>query len=69
MFKDVDVKVHELDRVKDGRAIQEMLATLTGQRTVPSVWINGRFLGGNDSSQAAFRSGKLMTMLGLHSKL
>lgn len=36
---------------------------MTGQRTVPSVFIAGKHLGGNDASQAAYRSGALMEML------
>ena len=58
-----DVKVHELDRMPDGSSIQQTLAQMTGQRTVPSVFINGQHLGGNDDTQSAFRSGKLQTML------
>jgi len=32
----------------DGSAIQAALLELTGQRTVPNVFINGKHLGGND---------------------
>mmetsp|Transcript_15686 Transcript_15686/g.54465 ORF Transcript_15686/g.54465 Transcript_15686/m.54465 type:complete len:110 (-) Transcript_15686:156-485(-) len=55
--------VLELDRVKNGGAIQDALAKQTGQRTVPSVWINGKFLGGCDDTMAASRSGSLAKML------
>jgi glutaredoxin 3 len=43
----VPVKVHELDRMPDGSAIQSALLGMTGQRTVPNVFINGKHLGGN----------------------
>lgn len=55
--------VYELDQQPDGNAIQQELLVMTGQRTVPSVFIAGKHLGGNDASQAAYRSGALMEML------
>eukprot|EP00540_Astrosyne_radiata_P002378 CAMPEP_0116829436 /NCGR_PEP_ID=MMETSP0418-20121206/4211_1 /TAXON_ID=1158023 /ORGANISM="Astrosyne radiata, Strain 13vi08-1A" /LENGTH=114 /DNA_ID=CAMNT_0004458437 /DNA_START=911 /DNA_END=1255 /DNA_ORIENTATION=- len=58
-----DVVVHELDQMHTGSLIQSELLRLTGQRTVPSVWVNGQHLGGNDDTQAAARSGKLQQML------
>ncbi len=64
-FKGVSVAVHELDRRADGDAIQATLLDLTGQRTVPSVWVGGKFLGGNSETQSAYGSGQLKTMLGL----
>ncbi|KAL3926929.1 MAG: hypothetical protein SGBAC_013282 [Bacillariaceae sp.] len=62
-FQGVKVKAIELDQVSNGGAIQSTLASMTGQRTVPSVWIKGSFLGGNDDTQGAYRSGKLKSML------
>lgn len=64
-FKGVSVAVHELDKRADGDSIQATLAELTGQRTVPSVWVGGKFLGGNSDTQSAYGSGQLKTMLGL----
>ena len=58
-----DVQVHELDRMPDGSAIQQTLASMTGQHTVPSVFVKGQHLGGNDDTQTAFRTGKLKAML------
>mmetsp|Transcript_3784 Transcript_3784/g.7532 ORF Transcript_3784/g.7532 Transcript_3784/m.7532 type:complete len:113 (-) Transcript_3784:395-733(-) len=58
-----DVKIHELDRMPDGSSIQQTLASMTGQQTVPSVFIKGQHLGGNDDTQTAFRTGKLKAML------
>jgi len=62
-MKDVDTAVHELDNMPNGAAIQENLLQMTGQRTVPNVWVKGQHLGGNDDTQAAKRSGKLQEML------
>ncbi|KAJ3744444.1 glutaredoxin [Lentinula detonsa] len=62
-FPKVSVKVLELDLLEDGSAIQSYLAQKTGQNTVPNVFINSRHIGGNDSTQAAYQSGRLSSML------
>jgi glutaredoxin 3 len=62
-FKDVDVVIHELNKMKNGSAIQSTLASMSGQGTVPSVWIGGKFIGGNSETQAAYKNGKLSSML------
>ncbi|KAJ0409223.1 hypothetical protein P43SY_006720 [Pythium insidiosum] len=58
--------VVELDTKKDvpsGADIQNALATLTGRRTVPNVFLNKESIGGGTDVQALFHSGKLMEML------
>ena len=60
----VDAKVIELDQMDNGNEIQGALLDLSGQRTVPNVFIKGKHLGGNDDTQAAARSGKLEETLG-----
>jgi glutaredoxin 3 len=42
----------ELDNLEDGGEIQAALAELTGQRTVPNVFIGGEHIGGNSDVQA-----------------
>ena|ERR1719464_593766 len=49
----------ELNNVANGGEIQNALATKTGQRTVPNIFINGEHLGGNSELQAANRNGSL----------
>jgi glutaredoxin 3 len=61
----VTASVIELDKRDDGAAIQAALLELTGQRTVPSVWIKGKHIGGADDTAAAHGSGKIKDMLGL----
>eukprot|EP00980_Cylindrotheca_fusiformis_P029573 scaffold23529_cov255-Cylindrotheca_fusiformis.AAC.1 len=62
----VDFKVHELDQMgDDGPALQQALLDMTGQRTVPSVFVKGEHIGGNDETQTAAKQGKLKEMLGL----
>jgi glutaredoxin 3 len=56
-------KVIELDAVKNGGAIQSALAEITGQRTVPNVFIGGKSIGGGDETAAADRSGTLSKKL------
>ncbi len=65
----VDFKVHELDKMGDaGPELQMALFKMTGQKTVPSVFVKGQHMGGNDDTQAAAKAGKLQEMLGLTSK-
>ncbi|CAB9511939.1 Glutaredoxin-2, mitochondrial [Seminavis robusta] len=59
----VQVAVHELDTMPNGSAIQNELVSMTGQRSVPNVFVNKQHLGGNDDTQAAHRNGNLAKML------
>jgi glutaredoxin 3 len=61
----VTPKIIELDEVEGGSEIQDALASFSGQRTVPNVFIHGEHLGGNDDTQKALKSGKLKEMLKL----
>lgn len=60
---DDEVVVIELDRDPRGADIQHELQRMTGQRTVPNVFVNGNHLGGNSDAQAAAQNGKLQEML------
>ncbi|KAJ6493987.1 thioredoxin-like protein [Mycena vitilis] len=55
--------VFELNQREDGSAIQAYLAEKTGQNTVPNIFISKQHIGGNDDTQAAFRAGKLATLV------
>ena len=59
----VDEVSIELDEDVDGPAMQAALLEVTGQRTVPCVFVGGQHVGGNDDAQAAAKSGKLQKML------
>merc|ERR1719487_471714 len=59
----IAAKIIELNEVDEGAEIQATLLEITGQRTVPNVFIKGQHLGGNDDMQAAIASGKLQEML------
>ena len=53
----------ELDEAKDGAAIQAALQDLTGQRTVPNVFVNGKHVGGCDNTLAAIANGEFQKMM------
>jgi glutaredoxin len=59
----VEIEVVELNVIEDGGLIQNELHKMTGQRSVPNVFVNAKHLGGNDDTQGAARSGKLQEML------
>ena len=42
----------ELDQVDDGAAIQDALQDISGQRTVPNIFIAKKHIGGNSDLQA-----------------
>ncbi|KAI8364664.1 glutaredoxin-1 [Radiomyces spectabilis] len=65
VFKELgqEFYVIELDQDDKGSAIQQYLAQLTGQRTVPNIFINGEHIGGCDSLLAIKSSGKLVKLL------
>ena len=68
LFKNLKVDgtvIYELDDMKNGADIQAALLDMTGQRTVPNVFIKGKHVGGNDNVQAANKSGKLKELLGV----
>jgi glutaredoxin 3 len=61
--KKVDYMIYELNEMDDGAAIQDALLEISGQNTVPNVFINGEHLGGNSEAQTANGSGKLDELL------
>lgn len=60
---DGGAKVFELDQLRDGRAWSAYLHQLSGQRTVPSIWIGGKFVGGNSDLQLLAMEGELRERL------
>jgi len=45
------------------KAIMKHLSAQTGVKTVPQIWINGRFIGGNDDIQQLHREGRLLSLI------
>lgn len=58
-----ECKVLELDKIANGPDIQNTLLEVTGQKTVPNVFINGKHLGGCDDTLKAHKNGSLQAML------
>lgn len=59
----LDVQIYELDKIKDGDKIQSELLKITGQSTVPNVFIKDKHIGGNDNVQILKANGKLHEIL------
>ena len=49
--------------VEAGSKVQAVLANLTGQRTVPNVFVKGEHLGGCDNTLDALNTGEFERML------
>lgn len=58
-----EVEVVELDLHPMGDEIQDYLKDITGGRSVPRVFINGKFIGGGDDTVAKLKSGELEKLL------
>ncbi|KAG0270807.1 hypothetical protein BGZ95_001507 [Linnemannia exigua] len=59
----VNAHVLELDNEDDGSAIQAYLLELTGQRTVPNIFISQKHIGGCDDLFSLEKNGQLKTLL------
>jgi thioredoxin reductase (NADPH) len=59
----IDATYVELDVVENGSDIQAVLAELTGQKSVPNVFVNGKHVGGCDKTIAEFSTGNLARMI------
>ncbi|CDK29898.1 unnamed protein product [Kuraishia capsulata CBS 1993] len=60
---DADAYILELDTLSDGDEIQAALAEISGQRTVPNIYIGGEHIGGNSDLQALKSNGKLVSKI------
>ena len=60
-FEDVANVIPFFFRIDDGSAIQSVLADLTGQSTVPNIFIAKQHIGGNSDLQA--KKGSLQNLL------
>ena len=61
----VEATVYELNQMDNGADIQDALLDLSGQGTVPNVFVKGEHIGGNEACQDAAKEGTLQTKLGL----
>ncbi|CCD25761.1 dithiol glutaredoxin GRX2 NDAI_0F04430 [Naumovozyma dairenensis CBS 421] len=68
IFEEINVPkskalVLDLDLMDNGQEIQQALLAINGQKTVPHVYINGEFIGGNSEVQKIYKSGELQKMV------
>ncbi|OWF43114.1 glutaredoxin-like [Mizuhopecten yessoensis] len=61
--KGIDFLAIELDRLDDMSATQDILKGMTGARSVPRVFVNGKFFGGGDETTTAANNGTLAKVL------
>ena len=59
----VPAKVREINLEEDGLVTQAILYNITGQKTVPSIFIRGQHIGGNSDLKAMAASGELIEKL------
>ena len=57
------MKILEIDGDKDCSEIQDYMSQVTGGRTVPRVFINGKCIGGGNETSSAHQSGELEKLL------
>ncbi|KAM0558346.1 hypothetical protein ACHAPJ_005040 [Fusarium lateritium] len=58
-----DYELLELDEVSEGSALQDALEQISGQRTVPNVYIKQKHIGGNSDVQSLKSAGKLANLI------
>ncbi|KAJ4919678.1 hypothetical protein JOQ06_026326 [Pogonophryne albipinna] len=65
LFKELKLEfnVMELDLIEDGTNYQDMLLEMTGQKSVPNVFINKTHVGGCDKTLQAHKDGSLQQLL------
>ncbi|ETI38659.1 glutaredoxin [Phytophthora nicotianae CJ01A1] len=55
--------VVELDQINGGSEQQDALEQITGQSTVPNVFVGGKSIGGNSDVQKLHKAGNLESLL------
>lgn len=65
LFKSINVEFFELplDKEEKGQEMQDTLHEMTGQKTVPNVFIGGQHIGGCDNTLQLHSDGKLLQMI------
>ncbi|XP_016076642.1 PREDICTED: glutaredoxin 2 [Miniopterus natalensis] len=65
LFHDMNVsyKAVELDTLEYGSQFQDALCKMTGERTVPRIFVNGTFIGGATDTYRLHQEGKLLPLV------
>ena len=56
----------ELDRIPEGRALQDALLQMTHQRTVPNIFIGAEHVGGCSELMDGMRNGRVPQLFNKH---
>ncbi|XP_074660861.1 uncharacterized protein LOC141913279 [Tubulanus polymorphus] len=64
-FKDIGVAYEaiELNKMKNGSEIQDILNEMTGARSVPRVFVHGNCIGGGSETKSLHQQGKLLPLV------
>eukprot|EP00090_Calanus_glacialis_P046283 TRINITY_DN900_c0_g1_i1.p1 TRINITY_DN900_c0_g1~~TRINITY_DN900_c0_g1_i1.p1 ORF type:complete len:107 (-),score=39.07 TRINITY_DN900_c0_g1_i1:96-416(-) len=57
------IEIMEIENNPNMNEIQDYMKKITSGRSVPRVFIGGKFIGGGDETMAAHKSGNLQKML------
>jgi len=57
------IEIMEIENNPNMNEIQDYMKQITGGRSVPRVFIGGKFIGGGDETMTAHKSGNLQKML------
>ncbi|KAK6179156.1 hypothetical protein SNE40_011576 [Patella caerulea] len=63
ILKEDDYDVMEIDNDPNCEEIQKLMSQMTGARSVPRVFINGKCIGGGDETVQLHSQGKLKALL------
>ena len=63
LLKSKNLKFEEFDIWKEPKKAKEMLKRTNGARTIPQIFIENHYVGGNDQLQELNRSGELDKLL------
>ena len=63
LLKSKNVEIEELNIWKDPTKAKEMLQRTNGARTIPQIFIEDHYVGGNDQLQEANKNGELDKIL------
>jgi glutaredoxin 3 len=59
----IEFQVEELDRITDGENIQSELEQITGQKSIPNIFVRGEHIGGCDEFLKGINSGMVQRLL------
>tara|TARA_X000001036_G_scaffold410166_1_gene421815 strand:- start:27 stop:284 length:258 start_codon:yes stop_codon:yes gene_type:complete len=63
LLKTKNVEIQEFDVWKDPAKAKEMLQRTNGARSIPQIFIEDHYIGGNDKLQEANKNGELDKLL------